>query len=69
MHDLPRRMWAGGRVSFLAPLHAGDAITRTSTILKIEEKSGGSGRLVFVTVRHVIAGPAGAEIAGVVVER
>ncbi len=62
VHDLPRRMWAGGRVRFLAPLHAGDAVERTSTILKVEEKSGGSGRLVFVTVRHVIAGPAGAAI-------
>jgi 3-methylfumaryl-CoA hydratase len=62
VHDLPRRMWAGGRVRFLAPLHAGDAITRTSTILKVEEKSGGSGRLVFVTVRHVIGGSAGAAI-------
>jgi hydroxyacyl-ACP dehydratase HTD2-like protein with hotdog domain len=62
VHDLPRRMWAGGRVRFLAPLQAGEAITRTSTILKVEEKSGGSGRLVFVTVRHVIAGPAGVAI-------
>ena len=62
VHDLPRRMWAGGRVRFLAPLRAGDAISRTSTILQVEEKSGGSGRLVFVTVRHVIAGPVGAAI-------
>lgn len=62
VHDLPRRMWAGGRVRFLAPLHAGEGITRTSTILKVEEKSGGSGRLVFVTVRHVIGGAAGAAI-------
>lgn len=60
VHDLPRRMWAGGRVRFFAPLHAGDPVHRTSTILKIDEKSGGSGRLVFVTVRHLIEGPAGA---------
>jgi len=62
VHDLPRRMWAGGRVKFLAPLHTGDAITRTSTILSVEEKSGGSGRLVFVTVKHEIAGPSGPAI-------
>jgi 3-methylfumaryl-CoA hydratase len=62
LHDLPRRMWAGGRVSFAAPLQAGDAITRTSTILSVQEKSGGSGRLVFVTVRHEIAGPSGLAI-------
>ena len=59
VHDLPRRMWAGGRVEFHAPLHVGEAVTRTSTILSVTEKAGGSGRLVFVTVRHEIAGPAG----------
>ena len=62
VHDLPRRMWAGGRVRFIAPLHAGEAINRTSTILSVEEKSGGSGRLVFVTVQHAISGPNGAAI-------
>lgn len=59
VHDLPRRMWAGGRVRFLAPLRVGEAVRRTSTILKLEEKAGGSGRLVFVTVRHAIEGPSG----------
>lgn len=60
VHDLPRRMWAGGRVRFRdAALRPGDAVRRTSTILKVEEKSGGSGRLVFVTVGHRIEGPAG----------
>lgn len=62
VHDLPRRMWAGGRVTFLGPLHVGEAVTRTSTILSIDEKSGGSGRLVFVTVRHEIAGEGGVAI-------
>ncbi len=62
VHDLPRRMWAGGEVVFLAPLHAGDAVTRTSEITKLVEKQGRSGRLVFVTVRHVIAGPHGTAI-------
>ena len=63
VHDLPRRMWAGGRVSFLAPLRVGAAITRTSTIQSVEQKSGGSGALVFVTVRHDIAGPDGVAIS------
>jgi hydroxyacyl-ACP dehydratase HTD2-like protein with hotdog domain len=62
VHDLPRRMWAGGRVRFLAPLHAGEPVTRTLTILKIDEKSGASGRLVFVTVRQQIDGPNGPAI-------
>jgi len=63
VHDLPRRMWAGGRVTFRdAPLREGDAVRRTSTILSVNEKSGGSGRLVFVTVRHLVEGPAGVAI-------
>jgi hydroxyacyl-ACP dehydratase HTD2-like protein with hotdog domain len=63
VHDLPRRMWAGGRVAFTgAALHAGDAVRRTSTILSVAEKAGGSGRLVFVTVKHVVEGPRGIAI-------
>lgn len=60
VHDLPRRMWAGGRVTFhAAPLREGDAVRRTSTILSVSEKAGGSGLLVFVTVKHLVEGPAG----------
>jgi 3-methylfumaryl-CoA hydratase len=59
---LPRRMWAGGRLKFLAPLKLGERATRTSTILKVEAKSGKSGSLVFVTVQHEIAGAAGPAI-------
>lgn len=50
--SLPRRMWAGSRLSFGEPLRVGDAVRRVSTIEKVEEKSGRSGTLVFVTVRH-----------------
>ncbi len=49
---LPRRMWAGGRFTFARPLHIGETVERTSTIERVEEKSGRSGALVFVTVRH-----------------
>lgn len=59
VHHLPRRMWAGGRVRLLGPLRAHDQVTRTSTILGVRETQGGSGPLVFVTVRHVISGPGG----------
>lgn len=52
---LSRRMWAGGRVSFLEPLLFGERVSRTSTVIGIEEKSGRTGNLVFVTVRHEIA--------------
>ncbi|WP_160121475.1 HTD2 family dehydratase [Rhodovarius lipocyclicus] len=60
VHHLARRMWAGGRLTFLAHgIQADDIVTRRSTILDIQEKKGGSGELVFVTVKHVISGPRG----------
>jgi 3-methylfumaryl-CoA hydratase len=52
-------MWAGSRVDFHGPLPVGAAVERRSVIEAIEEKTGRSGRLVFVTVRHEISGPAG----------
>lgn len=52
---LPRRMWAGSRVRFLGPLPIGAPLHRVSTIASIAEKTGRSGRMVFVTVEHVIA--------------
>ena len=56
---LPRRMWAGGRLEFLRPLAVGETITRTSRIADVSGKTGQSGPLVFVTVRHEIAGAQG----------
>jgi 3-methylfumaryl-CoA hydratase len=52
---LPRRMWAGSQFTFEVPLRVGDAVTRTSTIADVTEKSGRTGQLVFVKVRHEIA--------------
>jgi 3-methylfumaryl-CoA hydratase len=52
--ELPRRMWAGGRIEFHRPLRVGEAITRTSRIAEVKLKEGRSGRLVFVLVRHEI---------------
>ncbi|MBT9489491.1 MAG: MaoC family dehydratase N-terminal domain-containing protein [Rubrivivax sp.] len=49
---LPRRMWAGSQFQFLAPLRVGEAVTRRSTIADVTVKSGRSGTLVFVKVRH-----------------
>lgn len=60
--ELPRRMWAGSRVEFLAPLPLGEPARRVSTILNIEAKSGRSGDLVFVTVGHEVFGAAGLAI-------
>ena len=52
---LPRRMWAGGRLAFTAPLAIGRPATRTSRILDVAAKNGATGQLAFVTVRHEIA--------------
>jgi len=53
--DLPRRMFAGGRTKFLAPLLVGQRARRAGTVVSIEEKEGRSGRLVFVTARFEVA--------------
>ena len=60
--QLPRRMWAGSRLEFLAPLELGESAKRVSRILAVEEKSGRSGRLCFVTVEHEIHGRSGVAI-------
>ena len=52
---LPRRMWAGGRLQWHQQvLQVGDAVTRTSTIGSVTHKSGRSGDLVFVLVKHEV---------------
>ena len=59
---LPRRMWAGGRLTFHHALQVGEAITRTSRIVNVDAKSGRSGALAFVTVHHEITGARGLAI-------
>lgn len=49
---LPRRMWAGGEITFDAPLSPGDEVERDSRIERIEEKTGSTGALIFVSLRH-----------------
>lgn len=57
---LPRRMWAGGQLEFLAPVRPGAALHRRSTIADVQPKSGRSGAMVFVKVLHEISvGPVG----------
>jgi len=49
---LPRRMAAGGRLRFLRPWRAGEAVTRTSRIHSITDKTGRSGPLVLLTIKR-----------------
>jgi 3-methylfumaryl-CoA hydratase len=51
---LERRMWAGSRCMFHGALLIGDQAEKTSTILKVAEKTGKAGPMVFVTVKHEI---------------
>ena len=60
---LPRRMWAGSQFEFHRPLRVGDALTRVSTIQDVAMKSGRTGPLVFVKVRHEIRRGDEAEVA------
>ncbi|HEV2562487.1 MAG TPA: MaoC family dehydratase N-terminal domain-containing protein [Rhizomicrobium sp.] len=53
--QLPRRMWAGGRLTFHAPIAIGAVLERRSTIKDISEKTGTTGNMVFVTVAHEIS--------------
>ncbi len=57
-----RRLWAGGRLRFTAPLKVGERLRRASEIVKISEKAGATGSLVFVTVTHVITGDGGGRV-------
>jgi 3-methylfumaryl-CoA hydratase len=50
---LPRRMWAGGEMVFGRALRLGDVVNKTSTIENVSFKSGKSGNLCFVTLRHL----------------
>jgi 3-methylfumaryl-CoA hydratase len=47
-----RRMFAGRRVRFHAPLRVDDAVTRVSTVRRVERKAGRSGAFTLVTVVH-----------------
>lgn len=51
---LPRRMWAGGQLEFLAPLLAGHPAKKTSVVEQLTHKHGRTGPLGFVTLRHEV---------------
>lgn len=59
---LPRRMWAGGALTFHDDLREGDAVTRRSRIAAVTMKEGRSGALCFVAVEHEIHTPRGLAI-------
>jgi 3-methylfumaryl-CoA hydratase len=59
---LPRRMFAGKRVTFHADLRVGDEVRRESVIHNVEIKQGRTGEMVFVTVKTDMLSPRGLAI-------
>jgi len=53
---LANRMWAGGQLTFHAPLALGTTVRKRSAVRSVEHKRGRSGDLIFVTVRHEMLG-------------
>ena len=49
---LPRRMWASSAVTFHRPIAVGATVERSSAVASTTEKSGASGKLLFVEVDH-----------------
>ncbi len=57
---LERRMWAGGKLAFHAPIRIGEPLERRSEIVSVVPKPGAAGEMVFVTVAHRITDESGA---------
>jgi len=53
--SLPRRMFAGSKLSFHRLLHVGETYHYSSSINGVSVKQGKSGKLAFVRVEHRIA--------------
>jgi len=58
---LPRRMWAGTKSTFHRPVRVGERLRKTTTIEAVTPKTGKTGRLVFLTLKHEIE--SGGELA------
>lgn len=56
---LPRRMWAGGELVFSGDFRVGDKVRRLSRVEDVAVKTGRTGTLCFVTVRHDYHTPRG----------
>ncbi|NKB50245.1 MAG: acyl-CoA dehydrogenase [Alphaproteobacteria bacterium] len=52
--ELQRRMFAGERIKFHAPLRVGQPATRTGTITSLDEKQGRNGRMVLASAQYRI---------------
>ncbi|OWU86719.1 hypothetical protein ATO6_02020 [Oceanicola sp. 22II-s10i] len=59
---LPRRMFAGRRVEFHAPLRIGETTERHSRIADVSFREGRTGHMAFVTITHDLVGAGGSSL-------
>jgi len=59
---LPRRMYAGTRITFHAPLLVGDRIRRETELTDLQVRQGGTGTLIVTTQTRRISTPRGLAI-------
>jgi 3-methylfumaryl-CoA hydratase len=67
-----RRMFAGGRLRVAAPIPVGSLLATRSAVSNVSVKSGRTGEMAFVTVRHELLAdgvPAGVEEQDIVYRR
>jgi len=62
---LPRRMYAGSRLTFHAPLLVGDAIRRETELTDLQVREGGTGMLILATQTRRIFTPRGLALSEV----
>ena len=56
---LPRRMYAGCRMTFHDPIRVGDRLVRETTLTDIQVRTGSTGTLIFATQTRRIRTPRG----------
>jgi 3-methylfumaryl-CoA hydratase len=56
---LPRRMYAGCRITFHDDIRVGDKLTRETTLSDIQVRKGSTGTLIFATQTRRISSPRG----------
>lgn len=56
---LPRRMWAGSKMTFESPIRIGEKVKKVITISDVAPKEGKSGKLCFVTTTEDVFGEDG----------
>jgi 3-methylfumaryl-CoA hydratase len=56
---LPRRMFAGARLTYSGDLRIGESAQRTATITGLDVKQGRSGPLIFLRIRNEMIGAHG----------